>query len=337
MTPRNVAVGGGVIAFGMVFLASLSANYQPLLRQAHLRYLESRDRAPWQIEQREAADRAAAEQAARAAAERERQRQEAERQAALAEQRRIQEAARQAQIAAEAERQRLLAEQERATAAQSYPKLLAEYSNAAQAHRDTVSKLLSNIAYYEQLMEGEVKDPDAYRRSDITIAEATARDSCELRTGLERLFDTQSSVLRLLRTCLLHYASDKADAAAHAMQHHIITATAFRLHSPDTAQYLAVDDLVFYVWRDAIADDVHNGRTPHWLPALVDDGEFNDALLKSTVDRSFARRLLDTMTPEENFRLRDTIYPDLTRLEGTANALVAACRTLARTPCGPDR
>jgi hypothetical protein len=355
-----------------VIAASISSSYRPLGTQMTLRYLESQNRAPWQIEQRKAdeqkaqeqqeaavqkarADAAAqlqatlnaqaaarthAEEAARQAQEAARiQQQQAEEAARIQQQNDQQAALLAAQNAEKARQQAAIdAQNQQAQAAQldqlrrAYPGQLAEFQSITAANKPTTRILLNNTVMAQAFFIKKANDPDYYQTSTVTEEEASSSAPCTNPTGL---FDGDDKVKHNILACALYFGVDQNAAKTNFVESYVVTMLIMRLTDANNDQYHPIGDIFSYIWIDYLESAVNSGGSLDPFPAQIIDGELNPALFHSVMPVGFEKMLIETAPTAEKIEFRMNHYPQMQRLWQLTHDLIPACQALGISPCVP--
>lgn len=328
---RLSVAGWAAVAFGALLLVIAAAFFGPastLQTKMTQRFLEAesarvaeqrRAEEAGQREQaqREAAQRQAAEEEARRRAQQQaeaRQRQEQlERQAAEARQReQAQREAAQRQAAEEQARRRA---QQEAEAGQRQQQL------ARQQALKRLPEISQEVQRTFQAYQPVIRDVRGFLRAGqnaLRQVHTPAVDLClDPHPGATQNKNIENCVLFLVRNPN-HRSQDSVD---------VHTALYWRVLVSGAAENITIPDLISYIWIDYFEKCAEMASCAEFTE-LMDGNNFHHHLLKSKVNSGFAKRLLATMTPQEQNILRSKVYPDLRRLYDVLEEARKVCRAI---------
>lgn len=338
---RLFAVAAGAIILAAT-CASFTSNYRPLLGMAKQRYLESQDRADWQVAAREAA---AAREAERIAAEQAEQRRRAE---ALEAQRR-EEAARLAEERRKAEiaRQKVLAAQKQAQEkANSRARMEKDYAALDQAIAEHIEQQRGRLTR----VRGIIKQQEyhlatrPWPKASPHLPEDVRKASVcwDIPRRFRGLGGTYMSPSFVTSACATYHALSKG-RKAHGEVRSFALLNLYASFLDERILELrkfpnARPDFLAYFWFDNI-QYIATGEVQPWLPpATTSDGRINPALLGKQV-RAYAAasifgdQLVSGMDGEDTQAFVTNIYPRLVALQKTAVELARLCKALEYERC----
>lgn len=344
----TIAAGGVVITAA---IASMTSNYRPLLDQVQQRYLESEDRAAWQVTAREAA---AEEQRKRDAAEAQRREEERlaqERAAQQAEERRRadarrqEEAAHQRAVAAEQERQRVA--QETAAKEATRQQMVAQYQAADQAfgqfignNRWILDAVKTSLAGQMDSLRTVAGDSYALSGLGLTFDEVHSGAICQRGPvklkGAPKLQQYEAAIMG----CAMYRVLDAtARPSGETKRKALIAAYVARIEGVDYSAtngrhaIRSVEDLAVYYWLYNMNGTAMGGAATSLPPLYASRGELNPALLGGSPNGLAQRRLFARMPDAERQHFVMDTYPRLTALQAHAGTLARLCRALAMPRC----
>lgn len=341
----TVAAGGVVITAA---IASMTSNYRPLLDQVQQRYLESEDRAAWQVAEREAAAQEAARQA-----EEQRQRHEAEAQRReeerLAQERATQQA--EERRREEARRQAVVAEQARQRAAQeaaAHQQLVEQYQASNQAlavfiaaYRMNLDSVKSTLSQQSAYLQAYAMDTHSLRANSLTFDEVRSGVVCN-RTPVGLKGEPRYIQLKIMIFgCAMYRVLDaKEHPTSKAKLTAMVAAYAsyFEGRGYDITRKKPIsrslEDLFIYYWVSSMEYRLAGQATPGLPELYLKRGELNPAFLGGDSTAFLERKLIaEQLSDDEKQHFVTKIYPRLVELQVHAGTVARLCRALAMARC----
>lgn len=224
----------------------------------------------------------------------------------------------QAEREAEARQRRELEERQRAPA--RLAELAQEWRNLTQAYRPAVRDIQGFALDARHALQNTSR-PIGSREVPPQYAEGSRCADPPPPAG-----DRDSNI----SVCTRYVAFNPT--AVSLLRQDLQTALYWRAFVRGSADDLPMPDLVAYVWLDALIQAAQQERPPPSLPPLTDGPALHLQLMRGILAPGFARRLLDTVTPREEERLRARVWPEMLRLSDMLTEAQLLCRLIQRAP-----